>query len=141
MTVIIGIIPELSSLEPYYYSPENIEITYKGSYEPDITWHIDEQVYSSQNHVQLTPSVLSAWSGSIIVFSLALDMGQFPATMPPFTVQASILFTEGSETSLDTETATVYKRGKSLEIFYEYQYYPLIVLFNFINSCCKFYRF
>ena len=108
---IIVKISGLSTLDTFYYSPTNVEVTVEGRYEPEIAWSINEQAYSQSDNPNLTPTVKTAWDNSKKVFNLAFDMTAFPADMAEFVVSATVSLGEASSATFPVGPFTVYKRG------------------------------
>ena len=101
----------LQQLDARYFSPEHIELTFEGTFEPTITWYISGNEYNSGTNTQLTPSISSAWSSNAVTFKLAFKMSSFGFGLQPFTVSAKLSFGDKSTEELTTQDATVYKRG------------------------------
>ncbi|KAL5249910.1 hypothetical protein ACHWQZ_G015848 [Mnemiopsis leidyi] len=100
----------LSTLDTFYYSPTNVEVTVEGRYEPEIAWSVNGQVYSQSDNPNLTPTVKTAWDGSKKVFNLAFDMTAFPADMAEFEISATISLGDASSATFPVGPFTVYKR-------------------------------
>jgi hypothetical protein len=111
------LIAVLSTLETFYYSPTNIEVSVEGRYEPQITWKVDGTDYSSSSNPNLAPSVKTAYAARKKVFNLAFSMVKFPDTMAPFTISGTMSFGASSSETIAIEPFTVYKRGILINIY------------------------
>ncbi|KAL5251233.1 hypothetical protein ACHWQZ_G016815 [Mnemiopsis leidyi] len=100
----------LSQLEARYFSPEEILVTFEGTFEPTLTWYIGGVEYDSETNTQLTTSVATPWADNSVTFKIALRMNSFGFGMQPFTVSAKVTFGDESSEELTTEDAKIYKR-------------------------------
>ena len=107
-------ISELSALDAFYYSPQNVELTVDGPYEPQIVWSVGGQTYSADSNPNLTPSVKTAWSGTEKVFNLAFDIAKFSVTLAPFAVSGILSLGAESTITFPVGPFTIYKRGMVL---------------------------
>ena len=102
---------DLEDLEEFYFSPEYVEVTFKGTFQPQVTWIVNDVEYNAVTNTNLVIPTEPApsWTANSITFRINTVT---QAAYDTFTLKAQLSFTEAETTEdLETRLATIYKRG------------------------------
>jgi hypothetical protein len=110
-------LPQISGfnqLSNYSYNPDQVNFTYTGDVESNVTWFISGENYDKSTHVQFTPESEKVNETSRR-FQLKVDMSKFKDGAQPVDVKGKIGF-ESENVTLpypDREVMTrIFKRGE-----------------------------
>ena len=98
-------------LENSYFSPNFVEVTYKGTYEPHVTWLVNDGEYDDEINTNLEiPSNTDTWTDNSITFRINIATQD---NYNIFSLKAHLSFTPSETTEvMETKLAKIYKRGR-----------------------------